>query len=197
MIASEILEHYNVTLKIFNKNQIIFNELDTPQFYYQIKTGKVKMYNLTEDGKEFVQGFFEDNQSFGEPPLFGNSKYPASAASLDYTEIYILSKPVFLSLLKNNPKIHLGITKLLCERMIYKATTMKELSMHPPEHRILTLLNYLKTTSQTDNKSLYEVTLTRQQLSELTGLRVETVIRSVKKLEKSNKLSISKRKIYL
>ncbi|WP_299890873.1 Crp/Fnr family transcriptional regulator [uncultured Lacinutrix sp.] len=197
MIAPDILLRYKATLKSFSKDRVIFNELDTPQFYFQIKTGKVKMYNITEDGKEFVQGFFEDGKSFGEPPLFVDSKYPASAAAMDNTEVYILPKTIFLDLLKENPEIHLNITKLLCERMVYKATIIKEVSIYPPEHRILTLLNYLKTASNTDKKSLYEVTLTRQQLSELTGLRVETVIRSVKKLEKSNKLSISERKIYL
>jgi len=197
MIALEILEHYNATLKFFSKNRIVFNELDTPQFYFQIKIGKVKMFNLTEDGKEFTQGFFEDDNSFGEPPLFGSLKYPASATTIEESEIYMLPKIDFLRLLKDNPEIHLDITKLLCKRMIYKATTMKELSIYPPEHRILTLLKYLKTTSSANNKKLYEVTLTRQQLSELTGLRVETVIRSVKKLEKPNKLSISERKIYL
>jgi CRP-like cAMP-binding protein len=49
----------------------------------------------------------------------------------------------------------------------------------------------------TQKEELYEVTLTRQQISELTGLRVETVIRAIKKLEKSKKLSIKERKVYL
>ncbi len=194
MIPPIILEQYHAQVKQYAKDQVIFNELDTPQYYYQIKTGHIKMYNLTEDGKEFVQGFFENNQSFGEPPLFGEFKYPASAISLAASFIYVLPKAVFLNLLKQHPDIHLNITKLLCKRMVYKAKIMKEVSIHPPEHRILTLLNHLKTTANT--KDLYEVNLTRQQISDLTGLRVETVIRAVKKLEKSGNLSILKRKIH-
>jgi CRP-like cAMP-binding protein len=79
--------------------------------------------------------------------------------------------------------------------MIFKSKMAKELSIHPPEHRILTLLNHLKETAKVTTP--YEVNLTRQQISELTGLRVETVIRSIKKLEKLKKLSIKQRKVYL
>ncbi len=196
MISTNLLELYNVQLKLYAKEQVIFNEFDTPQYYYQIKSGNVKMYNLTEDGKEFVQGFFEDGNSFGEPPLFGEFKYPAAAISQTDTSVYILPKKVFLELLKQNPEVHLSITQLLCKRMVYKAKIMKELSIHPPEHRILTLLNHFKSTSNI-NKPSYEVPLTRQQISDLTGLRVETVIRAVKKLEKAGKLSIIERKINL
>lgn len=190
------MERYNVQLKHYAKEQAIFNELDTPKYYYQIKSGNVKMYNLTEDGKEFVQGFFENGNSFGEPPLFGDFKYPAAATSLTDSAIYVLPKKDFLELLKQHPEVHLSITQLLCKRMVYKAKIMKEVSIHPPEHRILTLLNHFKSASKT-NESTYEVSLTRQQISDLTGLRVETVIRAVKRLEKIGKLSIVDRKINL
>ena len=79
--------------------------------------------------------------------------------------------------------------------MVYKAKIMKEMSIHPPEHRILTLLNHFKDLA--DCPGLYEVNLTRQQISDLTGLRVETVIRAIKSLEKSKKLSIKERKVYI
>ena len=195
MIPVEILENYKALVKTFSKDSIVFNEGEKAEYYYQIIEGDIKMFNLTEDGKEFVQGYFSNNKSFGEPPLFGDYKYPASAFSISDSKVYKLPKNTFFELLKNHPKIHLNFTKLLCKRMVYKATIMKEVSIYPPEHRILTLLNHLKENSSSSKD--YEVTLTRQQISDLTGLRVETVIRAIKKLEKSNKLYIKERKVYL
>ena len=72
---------------------------------------------------------------------------------------------------------------------------MKELSIHPPEHRILTLLHHLKDSANAEG--LFEVKLTRQQISDLTGLRVETVIRAIKQLEKTEKLILKQRKVYI
>lgn len=195
MIPINILENYKAVIKTYSKDSIVFNEGEKAEYYYQIIEGEIKMYNLTEGGKEFVQGYFSNNKSFGEPPLFGDYKYPASAFSISDSIIYKLPKKTFFELLRNYPEIHLNFTKSLCERMVYKATIMKEVSIHPPEHRILTLLNHLKE-NNTSNED-YEVTLTRQQISDLTGLRVETVIRAIKKLEKSNKLYIKERKVYL
>ncbi len=195
MISTVILEKYSATLKRYSKNQMIFNELETAHFYYQIKSGSVKMFNLTEDGKEFVQGFFGSGKSFGEPPLFGNFPYPASALCLEDSEIFVLSKTAFFDLLKTHTNTHLAFTKMICDRMLYKAKIVREVSIHPPEHRILTLLNHLKTVS--GSTGLFEIDLTRQQISDLTGLRVETVIRAIKQLEKSEKLMVKHRKVFI
>jgi len=195
MISETILKSYNARLKTFDKNELIFNEQDTANFYYQIKMGSVKMFNLSEDGREFIQGIFENGKSFGEPPLLGDFLYPASAMCLEVTSLYILKKSNLLKLLSKNPLIHESFTRMLCKRMYYKATIMREVSMYPPEHRILTLLNYFKSQQQTTEA--FEVPLTRQQISEMTGLRVETVIRAIKKLELQKKLSIKKRKVYI
>jgi len=43
---------------------------------------------------------------------------------------------------------------------------------------------------------MYEVSLTRQQIADFTGLRVETVIRSVKTLEKEGSLKLIGHKVY-
>ncbi|MBO3098243.1 Crp/Fnr family transcriptional regulator [Gelidibacter pelagius] len=195
MIPEDIIYAFGGSLKNYSKDRTIFNEGERADFYFQIKTGHVKMFNMTEEGKEFVQGYFENDNSFGEPPLFGAFKYPATALTLEISEIYVLPKASFLKLLKTHPDIHLKFTKLICKRMVYKAKIAREVSIYPPEHRILTLLHHLKGSTERDRT--FEVPLTRQQISELTGLRVETVIRAIKKLEKSKALSIIDRKVFI
>lgn len=195
MIPEDIIQQFGARLKNYSKDQTIISEGEFAEFYFQIKTGHVKMFNLTEDGKEFIQGFFKNGDSFGEPPLFGVFKYPATALALESSAIYLLPKASFFKLLKTHPDIHLKFTKLICKRMVYKAKIMREVSIYPPEHRIMTLLHHLKGNTVTD--ASFEVPLTRQQISDLTGLRVETVIRAIKKLEKTKTLAIIDRKVYI
>ncbi len=195
MIPEDIIQKFGGSLKNYSREQTIIREGELADFYFQIKTGHVKMFNLTEDGKEFVQGFFKNGESFGEPPLFGAFKYPATALALNESEIYMLPKTSFFKLLKTHPDIHLKFTKLICKRMVYKAKIAREVSIYPPEHRILTLLHHLKGNSKAD--ASFEVPLTRQQISDLTGLRVETVIRAIKKLEKTKVLAIIDRKVFI
>jgi len=193
MISQDLLIRYRAKEITLSKNEVLFNEGGCSGYYFQI-IGEIKMFNLTEIGKEFVQGIFGDGKSFGEPPLLGDFKYPAGASSTKPSSLLKLPKKAFLSLLKANPEVHLAFTGLLCKRLAYKAMIGNEVSIHPPEHRILTLLEYIKV--QNNSKALM-ITLTRQQIAELTGLLVETVIRSIKKLEAEKILRLENHKIIM
>lgn len=195
MITQEILEHYGSIIKQVPKDNFLWMEGDQANHYYQIKTGKVKMLNINVDGKEFVQGVFEDGQSFGEPPLFQDAPYPAAAMTLIETEVYKLAKESFFNLLKDHFDIHLKFTAILTKRLMYKAMIMKEISNHDAGHRVLTFIDHLKKGYGHDDQP-FEVTFTRQQLSDMLGLRVETVIRTIKQLEKDDELKIVDRKVF-
>ena len=179
----------------YSKGQIIFFEGDEAKYLFVIIEGKVKMINTNDDNKEFIQGIFYERQSFGEPSLFTDEQtYPSTAIADSDVEIIRLEKSAFLKLLKNNFDLHLEITKALAERVQFKIIISKEISGYKPEHRLETLFQYLKHNS-IKHKNKTEIDLTRQELANLTGLRVETVIRAVKKLEGEGKLKIVNRKI--
>ena len=179
----------------YEKDDPVLSEGKRADFYYQIAKGNVKMFNITEDGKEFVQGIFNVGDSFAEPPLFGDFPYPASAATTTDTTLLRLPRDKFLELLRKYPDIHLEFTQILCNRLHYKSMIMKEVSVYPPEHRILSLLGYLKKENSPNRP--YYVKLTRQGIAELTGMRVETVIRAIKKLGKEKKLTLIGAKIWV
>jgi CRP-like cAMP-binding protein len=194
MIPENLLLDFGATVEKFIVSEVIIVEKKRADFYFQIRIGEVKMYNVNENGKEFVQGIFYDGESFGEPPLFGDFRYPASASAVKATELYKLPKSKLFELLTENPEINLKFTKALAKRLYYKATILKEISVHPPEHRILALIDFLKNKYGTD--ALFQVELTRQQIADLTGLRVETVIRAIKQLEQDGEIKLIKHKVF-
>lgn len=197
MIVIDLLEKYGALKKSFDKNEIIFEEGNLPTHYYQIISGEIKMSNYNDDGREFIQGIFYKEQSFGEPPLFLNQNYPANAIAVDDSEILLLPKNNFMKLLEENPAISLKIIENLAQRLYYKSVMAAEMSTQEPEHRILKLIdtgiayfNFKK------DENGYLINFTRQQIGDLTGLRVETVIRAIKALEKKGVLKIINRKVY-
>lgn len=197
MITVELLENYGVVKKTFDKNDIIFEEGNLPSSYYQIISGEVKMSNYNDDGREFIQGIFYNEQSFGEPPLFLNQKYPANAIAVENTEIFILSKENFMKLLEENPKVSIKVIENLAQRLYYKSVMAAEISTHEPEHRVLKLIDHgITYFNFQKDKNGYLINFTRQQIGDLTGLRVETVIRAIKALEKKGELKIINRKVY-
>jgi CRP-like cAMP-binding protein len=185
-----MLAKYHARLVSLGKGETIFREGETASDFFIVRTGHVKMGNLSEDGKEFVQGYFTNGQSFGEPPFFAQVPYPAYAVSVTPSEVWRVGRSSFLKLLKDHFDIHLEITRTLGMRLIYKSIMLSEIATEEAEHRVRTLLLYIRETMG-DKDRAYTIPFSRQQLADMCGLRVETVIRTVKSLEQKKMLSIS------
>lgn len=197
MIDKNILLLFGARLANFSKGEILFRQGDTPRYYYQIVDGAIKMNNFNDEGREFVQGIFSAGEGFGEPPLLINESYPANAVSISSCQVYLLSKDKFMELLIAYPTVHLEITTTLARRLYYKTIIASEISTQEPAHRVLKLIDYFKiNVNKIPACSRYKVEITRQQIADLTGLRVETVIRAIKSLEKKGELSIDSGKVY-
>ncbi len=180
-----------------DKDAYIFLEDEPANFYFQVITGTVKMSSYSDNGQEFIQGIFKAGQSFGEPAIFGDFPYPNNAIATEESEIARLPKDVFFHLLQGNFEVHKKFNALFSNRLRYKAILLKEISSYCPDHVIMTLIKYLRDSSGKKSMAGFVVPYTRQQIADMTGLRVETVIRTVKQLQKEGKLEIKEHKIYL
>lgn len=193
-IDSDILLTWGGVAKKYKKGEYIFHEGDHPVFYYQILDGNVKMFNTNSDGKEFTQAEFESGESFGEPPLFIDEAYPSTAIVTKDSVLLKLSKEKFFEILEEYPDYQKKIIVLLARRIFNKTTSTREIINNTPETRILSFLNaYKKKISKNGIK--IEIPYTRQEIANYTGLRVETVIRTLSKMKSANTVQIINRKL--
>lgn len=196
MIPEEILSHYGVRVVSLNSGELLFHQGTEANYYFQVKSGEVKMAHYNTDGQEFIQGIFGPGQSFGEPALFGEFPYPCGVVATKDAEIFKLPRECFFELLESNFEIHRKFNKALSLRLRYKGTLLNEISSYPPPHRIQTILNYIRNRYGVKDQT-FEVPFTRQQIADMTGLRVETVIKAIKKLEAAGDLRIENHKVIL
>jgi len=196
MISLDLLLNSGGNLRSVAKNETFFEIGHFPSHYYQMVEGKVKMNNYTENGKEFIQEIFTSGRSFGEPPLFIDEPYPANALAISPSIIVEKKIVFFFEMLHKYPALGIEVNKSLARRLYYKSVMAPELSSQSPEKRLIKLLYYLKRQTTTVSTS-FLVDLSRQQLADLTGLCVETVICTIKQLEKQQLLRIVKGKIYI
>jgi CRP/FNR family transcriptional regulator len=194
-IDLDLLYSWGAVAKKYKKNEVIFDEGDEANFYFQIIEGSIKMFNSNDEGREFTQGIFLKGESFGEPPLFIDQGYPATAITFQDSIIIKLSKDKFLKIIEEYPTIQKSFMFLMAKRIYWKTITSKEIINQKPEHRITAFLNaYKKKTGFGDKRVL--IPFTRQEIANYTGLRVETVIRAFTKMSDSNKVEIVNHKIY-
>jgi CRP/FNR family transcriptional regulator, cyclic AMP receptor protein len=196
MIDINTLLAWGAAFKKVSAGEIIFKEATTAKFYYQLVSGCVRWVNINDEGKEFLQIIIDPGESFGELPLFDDGPFAATAIANEDSVIIRLHRPIFHQLINENPQIHFAFSKLLTQRLRFKLFILKEMANNNPEHSISTLLGYFKQTQKNICPKCSRINLTRQQIADMTGLRVETVIRTIKNLQSKGQLVIEKGKVY-
>ena len=196
MINIDVLLAYGAAYKNVSINEAIFNEGHACSFYYQLVSGRLRWVNTDNEGKECIHSIVEAGECFGEMALFDDKPYIASVIADEESVVIRLHKPDFLELIKNNSDINFSFTKIISKMLRFKISVITSLASHSPENTITNLLNYLKAENKSFFGDRYQLNLTRQQIAGMTGLRVETVIRTMRNMHDNGKLEILKGKVF-
>jgi CRP-like cAMP-binding protein len=195
MISEEILERYGARVVALDKDEMLFEQGESATHFFIVRSGRIKMSSYNDEGRELVKGYFTESQSFGEPPFFNHMPYPASAIAVEESTVWKIPYDAFMKLLRENFEIHLQLTRVLSGRLIYKSMMLTEIAVEEAEHRLATLIEYFRNNNPGGVEGEYRVPFTRQQLADMTGLRTETVIRTIKAMEAGGMLKIEGGKI--
>jgi CRP-like cAMP-binding protein len=196
VISEEILLEHGGVVQDFALDEFIFKEGGFAQYYFQIRAGVVKINNFFEDGKEFVHGFPFEGHCFGETYLLTDKQYAVNAIAVTDCTIIRLDKKVYLNLIHQQPHLFFKVSRYSAERLHFRYVISSFLAILDPQIRIQKLLDHLKGYFGYNERYSFLVPFTRSQLASLTGMRVETLIRTVKKMEKLKILRIDNTKIY-
>jgi CRP-like cAMP-binding protein len=195
LVSDELLKQYGASIQELDQGEMVFQQGDRAYYFHVIHSGEIEMAIYTEKGRKFVQGVFNEGQSFGEPPFFARARYPASAVAVGPSKVWRCGYDDFVRLLRENPEVNLKLTEILSNRLIYKAMMLGEIAVEQAEHRLSTIIDYFRKYEEVSMREEYHVPFTRQQLADMTGLRVETVIRTIKSMEDEGLLRIDGGKI--
>lgn len=182
----------NYKVSHYKRGAYIYEAGTLPRAVYFIKSGRVRMVTVNDGGREFIQGLFKTGEYFGEPALLLNKRYLAHTIATQDTEIIAVNKDQFFKLLEDDRDFSMSLIQTLSNRLFYKSMMLEELANEQADHRISTLLNYLLNDLQKGD----ELKLTRQQLADMSGLRVETVIRTIKRLSDQKEFKLVRGKIF-
>lgn len=191
-----LLYKHGATLETYASNQLIFSEGEYPRYYFQIEEGIAELTNYHLDGKEFTQNILSNGESIGESFLFCDKTYPMNGYAKTECRIFKLSKDSFFKIINEEGDAIKNIITCLSATIYQNYLKLFNLSSSDPTNRIKTLMDDLKENHSMTQKCEFEIPLTRQQLANLTGLRVETVIRTIKRMERNNILKIKNGKIH-
>lgn len=188
------IKETNAEIKKKHKKDLIIREGEISNYFYYLLSGEVDVYNITTEGKEFIQHKVLENSFFGEPAVLLEKPFPGTAeVHSEKAEIIKVNREKFLNFLQKYPEKCIEFTMSIAEKCLSKSNSLRNIVFLNPEERITKHLNGYK--KQEGGKKIC-IPLTRRELSSMTGLCIETTIRTIKKMEKEKKLEIRRGKIY-
>ncbi|WP_167025130.1 Crp/Fnr family transcriptional regulator [Chryseobacterium sp. Tr-659] len=196
IICEDLLFSHSAKLEKYNAGDYIFQEGTAAKYYFQIKYGTVKLNTFLEDGKEFVHGLPFDGHCIGESYLFTCHNYAVNAIAVTHCEIIKIPKNEFLQILLEKPALMLELNKYTADRLHFRYMISSFLAISDPIIKLQKLFDHLKKYFGFEEAHSFLIPYTRQQIASLTGLRVETVIRYVKKMHEQKLVKIDNTKIY-
>jgi len=161
----------------FRPNEFIFWDGDSPQWFYIVAEGKVKVLKHSSSGKEFIIAFFGPGEMFGEVAVFENKPYPASAQAVTEAKVLGIKREDFLTFLANRPQVALRIINVLGGRLRDAQGRLRDLAGERVEQRLASVLLMLS------SKLGLTLPFTRQDIADMTGTTIETAIRVMSNLK--------------
>jgi CRP/FNR family transcriptional regulator len=185
-----------VMLREFKKNHVILHEEDTNSFMYIIVHGKVKIYQIGNQGKEMILSVHGAGEFFGEMSLIDGKTDPATVAAMEHSMIAIISRSDFYSLLHSQKKMLENLLEILCSRLRESWKKIQMLNFNDASQRIKMLLLILSEDhgEKTQSGTTLRIKLIHQNIADMTGLTRETVTRVLDKWKNSGEIRITKDK---
>jgi CRP-like cAMP-binding protein/CheY-like chemotaxis protein len=178
-------------VKSLKKKSEIFSEGDKPSFIYYIDSGEVKTFRFHPDGKELITNLYKKNDFFGFEALLQNADYGDSAVALEDSEIVLIPKNDFLTLLYSQRDVSAGFISLLCRKVTDKETQLLNLAYSSVRQRTAEAL--LKTSQLKDQQS--KLNISRDDLAKMVGTAAESVIRVLAEFKEEGLIEVESGKI--
>jgi CRP/FNR family transcriptional regulator len=171
-------------IKRFLKNDILFRESELANFLFVVKTGRIKLFKTSPEGRELIIKIMGPQEYFCCAPLYVDGKYPVSAAAMVDSILVVIPAEDFKEIISASvSEMGLRIIKGLCSRIKHLSTLVEELSFRDVEQRVMmTLLRMAEEESPEDN--VVSLTVTHQDIASITGSVRVVVSRTMSKLKR-------------
>ncbi|MGI5887713.1 MAG: Crp/Fnr family transcriptional regulator, partial [Syntrophomonadaceae bacterium] len=163
-----------ITDKEYKKGESIYLSGDTGKRLYVINQGKVKIFRISEAGKEQIIRILYPGDFMGELSLFAHSPVNSSAEALEPTMVCVIDGDKLSQIMKEVPSIAIKIIEELSKRLLNAENLIESLGLHDVEQRVADTL--LKMAEDQDEITL---TITKKDLAAHMGMSQETLSRKL------------------
>jgi CRP/FNR family transcriptional regulator len=182
--------------KPLQKSQHLYREGDDFQSVFAVRSGTLKAYKTTDDGREQVTGFYFPGEILGMDGISNNS-HASSAKSLETAAICEIPFSSLEKLSLMMPNLQRHFFQLMSREITEDQQLITLLSKNSADERVAALM--LSISSRNARRKLsptqFRLPMSRVDIGNYLGLTVETVSRVFSRMQKLDLLSVDNKEI--
>jgi len=177
-------------IRTYRKKENIYTEGGYPRGILFVVKGKVKTYKTHEQGKELITGLYKDGDFFGYLAMLEEGKYTDSATTLEDSEICMIPKDDFYSLVYKNAEVSRKFIKMLSDNLQEKEEQLIKLAYNSVRKRVAESLVTLYDRYKKEDEQKFSMNISREDLANLAGTATETTIRTLRDFKEDGLIEI-------
>lgn len=181
--AKDLLADICIPKKV-DKKYTLFHDGDRGDAFYLVGSGSIGLYKGTKDGRDVVIKIAGRGDVFAEVILFEQNSYPVTAIALQPSQLFIVPKIQFLSLLADE-RFRKDFIRLLMRKQRYLAERIKYLTVHDVEERFFLFLE-----KEYPASDAIRLTISKKDVAAAIGTTPETYSRLIGRLQREGRISI-------
>lgn len=177
-LKQEEMEEIVKTTKMekFSRGQVIYEPGDPSDYMYIVHKGRVKIYRLSESGKEQLIRIMGPGDFMGELSLFSKTAFDHYAETMEKTEICFMRQKDLQAFLLKWPSISLKLLDELSKRLDHTEKLVSSLTLEDVSKRIA---SYLVELAEEQNKLQVSLPMSKKDLASHLGTTPESVSRKL------------------
>ena len=182
--------------KPLQKSQHLYREGDDFQSVYAVRSGTLKAYKTTDDGREQVTGFYFPGEILGMDGI-SNNAHASSAKALETAAVCEIPFSSLEKLSSLMPNLQRHFFQLMSREITEDQQLITLLSKNSADERVASLMISISTRNAKRKLSStqFRLPMSRVDIGNYLGLTVETVSRVFSRMQKMNILCVDNKEI--
>ncbi len=168
-----------VTARRVKKGEILFLQGDEAKGFYVLLMGRVRIFKVSPEGKEYTLHRINPGDMFAEAAIFKGNTFPANCSASEDSIVAFIPKTRFLEFLKNSPDISVKMIGALSAFVRDFNQQIADLSLKGVPAR---LASYLLRISEKTGSDTVRLETTKSELARSLGTVSETLSRNLRKM---------------
>jgi CRP/FNR family cyclic AMP-dependent transcriptional regulator len=183
----------------YQRDQLLYTPNERSEALFMLKKGRVRIYRIAPDGREFTLIVVGAGTVFGEMSLTAQRLQNAYAEAMERVVVCKMRKHDLERLVMDKPQVGLKVMGVLSERLLLAEDRMEDIALKEVPARLASFILQLVESEgvMTLEGPKIPTRYTHRQLATMIGSKRETVTKAFTLLQQAGAVELKRRRIYV